>query len=703
MVSTALSVLKFGHRVRAWYRRRVLLIWTQVFLLMLLLVTLAALTHLWKVSSERAQSIRQELFQRDLRDLVGRFDSDERYVLDHNLAELLTERRTLRPLLLPRQYYIGLPPGARAFLPRQPPRNCFVNLVPTGEVPPSPSDRICTYFAESRAAGRYLFVDATFADDDLVALRPGDTQFKADAVKLSVSANSTATAWWLVFQPSPYSARSDRYDLTAFREVDGLRRDRDKKVEGWAYLQPQANGTRLVHLIARIEFKEFLNTGDDEEWPPEGWHKTQIRVERRNASSDGAVLRDYAFLPDGPSELSLSTLGAQIYGSYGSLAVERVANGASGVWRIQPPATLDAKLDAGKFGIKVSEGDLLISSSPTSHSEALPDTSVSLRVSHPWRLIEKGFWQIALYLLALFGGGLFVTRYFNRNLLEPLADWSRHSEQLTLVRTDASVELPYGERNNEVGVLARAFNALIQSVRDQTVRDAAERAARDADARKRQEIEVRNREQNLQVIGHEIRSPLQALVALHTEPNDPSKRHIDRMLAALPHLLGGAATADAIGARAMTMEELDIAEYVRDVAKNAAAIGIKRVAYSGPSTGIYSLVDDGAFDDALTNILTNGDRHRIPDTDICLIVSSDEATVTIDIMNDGPHVPEALLERIFELGFSTLRPSASGGQGMGLYVARTYIEKMGGSLAVRNHAQGVTFTIKLPISAASLI
>jgi hypothetical protein len=54
------------------------------------------------------------------------------------------------------------------------------------------------------------------------------------------------------------------------------------------------------------------------------------------------------------------------------------------------------------------------------------------------------------------------------------------------------------------------------------------------------------------------------------------------------------------------------------------------------------------------------------------------------IDNEGPAIPDALLERIFDYGVSDATP-AEGAQrrGQGLFVARTYMAKMGGPSARR--------------------
>jgi signal transduction histidine kinase len=676
------SALEFWRSPKAWFRRRALWLSTALFLTMLLVITGAALIHHYILLSERSKEVRRELFQRDLRDLVGRFDADERFVLDRNLEHLLQERRALHPLLLPRQYYQGLPSGAARVLPRQPPRNCFVQLEPQ-EGASLTDDRVCAYFAENRAFGRYLFIAATLTEQELVPLKLGDIQLAADAIKLVVSANGQFRTWWLTYQVPPGYTRSDRYELTAFRDVGGGQRDRDRRFEGWAYIQRQAQGNR-VYVVSRLDFREFLDSAEGEVWPPPNWRSTRLAVERQDASST-AQIRTTKYKPDGLAELSLAGLGSQIFNAYGNIQVDRRGN-EKGTWLIAPPARLREKFAPSFFGFKIAAGDLLLPAEPTSHSESLPDTELSVTVSHPWILIEKGVWQIALYLVVLLGGGFWATLFFNKRLLRPIADWSRYSERLTSLHNDKPVALPYAERHDEVGVLATAINTLIQRVREQTARE-----------RRRLQEELANRQQNQKMIGHEIRSPLMSLMARHRDPGDRSRRYIDRMLAALPHLLGGDATTDAIGSRALKMEEFDLAAFLVEVAENAGDAEIPDVSYDGPQEGVGVVADVGAVEDAITHILNNANRHRNQGSMIRMVMRQADDLAMVEVWNDGDTIPEAKLEEIFELWFSTAEKIEGQGQGAGLFVARSYLTRMGGSVKAANHPAGVVFTMSLPV------
>jgi signal transduction histidine kinase len=72
--------------------------------------------------------------------------------------------------------------------------------------------------------------------------------------------------------------------------------------------------------------------------------------------------------------------------------------------------------------------------------------------------------------------------------------------------------------------------------------------------------------------------------------------------------------------------------------------------------------------------------------------------VRVAIHNTGAPIAEAMLERIFEYGVSEAPDAAALGQrGQGLFVARTYMAKMGGTIVARNADDGVEFVLRLAL------
>jgi two-component system OmpR family sensor kinase len=110
--------------------------------------------------------------------------------------------------------------------------------------------------------------------------------------------------------------------------------------------------------------------------------------------------------------------------------------------------------------------------------------------------------------------------------------------------------------------------------------------------------------------------------------------------------------------------------------------------------------DEHALEDVVTHVLRNAARFRPAGAAITLAITLEGQDghdhVRLDIHNPGPQIAPDMLERIFEYGVSGEADAASPGQrGQGLFVARTWMAKMGGTIAARNTGDGVTFELLL--------
>lgn len=99
----------------------------------------------------------------------------------------------------------------------------------------------------------------------------------------------------------------------------------------------------------------------------------------------------------------------------------------------------------------------------------------------------------------------------------------------------------------------------------------------------------------------------------------------------------------------------------------------------------------------MTHILRNADRYRPAGSPITLTLAASESTASATRHNRGSTLAEDLLERIFELGVSDpASPSPLGEgkhRGQSLFVAKTYMAKLGGTINARNTADGVVLVL----------
>jgi signal transduction histidine kinase len=234
---------------------------------------------------------------------------------------------------------------------------------------------------------------------------------------------------------------------------------------------------------------------------------------------------------------------------------------------------------------------------------------------------------------------------------------------------------------DELGVLAQGLKDLLQRVHDDV---------------RREHIRAQQEKDQWHAVGHEIMSPLQSLMALHGGADDPSHRYIRRMQQAVQVLYGQASPTEAFESTTLQVGTLDLDAFLGHVAANAEGAGIGGVAYRSSGAPVLVRADEYSLEDVVTHVLRNAERHRTPGSVITLELGFDAREARVEIRNDGPAIPDGMLEKIFEYGVSDQPGSAAEGhRGQGLFVARTYMAKMGGTIGARNDAGGVVFTLRL--------
>jgi PAS domain S-box-containing protein len=115
--------------------------------------------------------------------------------------------------------------------------------------------------------------------------------------------------------------------------------------------------------------------------------------------------------------------------------------------------------------------------------------------------------------------------------------------------------------------------------------------------------------------------------------------------------------------------------------------------------------DPGEVRQVLVNLLDNAIRYS-PDGGVVEVeLSAGAGHVRFSVHDSGPGVPPAEQQRIFEK-FHRLEPSrtrGAGGTGLGLYICRELVRRMGGRIWVvspRPGFKGSTFAFELPVASS---
>jgi signal transduction histidine kinase len=99
----------------------------------------------------------------------------------------------------------------------------------------------------------------------------------------------------------------------------------------------------------------------------------------------------------------------------------------------------------------------------------------------------------------------------------------------------------------------------------------------------------------------------------------------------------------------------------------------------------------------IDNIIRNAIKHNANHTSVFVSIDSNGSFHKILISDSGKGIAPEHIQHIFEPGYR-VNPEKKDGHGLGLDIAKTLVEAMGGELSVTSTiGKGTTFQIKLPV------
>ncbi len=214
-------------------------------------------------------------------------------------------------------------------------------------------------------------------------------------------------------------------------------------------------------------------------------------------------------------------------------------------------------------------------------------------------------------------------------------------------------------------------------------------------------------------IAHEINNPLEAITNLiylidtSGEISPTVKGYVQEALSELSRLTHIARQSLGFYRELTGAQQFDLNESVEDtlniylkrfaakkldIERHYAPGSLELRAVKGEVRQVISNLLVNAYD-----ALANGGRLTI-ETDRAAGGEGEPERVLLRVIDDGPGIPEEVLEQIFEPFFTTKQGT---GTGLGLWVSQTIVEKHGGTIEVRTsmdpERHGTTFEVVLPL------
>ena len=270
----------------------------------------------------------------------------------------------------------------------------------------------------------------------------------------------------------------------------------------------------------------------------------------------------------------------------------------------------------------------------------------------------------------------------------------RPIEQITATAEAIGVDrlrdrVPVRGANDEVTHLARTVNMMLDRVQHG----------------------VEEQQRLIADTSHELRTPLATMrseldVSLRTDDLTPAaydillsaRDEVDSMSRTVDDLLTLAAADD--GALRLGLDETDLAALAAAVSGTLEPIARRRdvtIEHYGPE--VVVLADPMRLGHAVRNVVENAIEFSPRGGAVRITTSADGTAGRLVIEDDGPGVPAAHRDRIFDRYFRVdpSRSRATGGSGLGLAITREIVAAHGGRVQAQDRDRGSAFVVEIPL------
>lgn len=282
---------------------------------------------------------------------------------------------------------------------------------------------------------------------------------------------------------------------------------------------------------------------------------------------------------------------------------------------------------------------------------------------------------------------LFVAVILTPSLFRPLEDIATVARQITRA-DDLSRRVPYTNRTDEIGDLARAFNQTLE----------------------RLERLFRTQQRLLADVSHELRTPLTSLrgnldlMRRMGEADPDSLAVMADELERMTRLVGDLLLLARADSGGLPLDrkpvELDtvLFEVYRQVSKPKPPVDVELTAVDQATV----MGDPDRLKQLLLNLVDNAIKYTQPGGHISLSLAKKAGWAHVEVTDTGIGIPSENLPHIFDRFYRVdkARTRAQGGSGLGLSIAKWIAQAHGGAIRVTSKVgEGTTFTVTLPVYA----
>jgi len=323
---------------------------------------------------------------------------------------------------------------------------------------------------------------------------------------------------------------------------------------------------------------------------------------------------------------------------------------------------------------------------PQGEAETLDNVIGYIQVGRLFDSIKSFYRFLIIALFVGFAGAtasLFLAVLLTPSSFKPLEDIAEVARQITNA-DDLSMRVPYTEREDEIGVLARSFNLLLE----------------------RMERLFQTQQQLLADVSHELRTPLTAIrgnVDLMRRMGEGDEESLDIILEELERmtrLVGDLlllARADA-GGIPIERKPVEVDPLLFEIYHQVMMLDLKVSVTLDEIDQVCVMGDPDRLKQLMWNLVSNAVKYTPAGGEVHLRLSKADGWARFEVRDTGEGISPRELPYIFDRFYRVDKSRSQSGSGLGLSIARYIAQAHGGSIEVASEVdQGTTFTVLLPL------
>jgi signal transduction histidine kinase len=224
---------------------------------------------------------------------------------------------------------------------------------------------------------------------------------------------------------------------------------------------------------------------------------------------------------------------------------------------------------------------------------------------------------------------------------------------------------------------------------------------------------TRAKDDFIALVGHEMRTPLTSIVANATMLAEEGGALPEDLRAMLEAVLRNSTMLRQVvttlldlagldsGYLSLTVRRVDLAVIVAEAVEAARGRAGDAVELSVAGSGPFPLDGDAhRLRQAVDDVLANAVKFSLPGGRVRVALAPGDGAVELTVTDDGIGTPDDERDRVFDRFYrgSNVRHQGISGHGLGLSLARTIVQRHGGSIRLTGHRpSGTKVLIRLPV------